>query len=1202
MTFSLDLVRDSVQADVSNFLGQIEERARLLADLPFDWPAGPALETIGVCCHGLAGTTSLVGIASMSSSARLLEHLAEVGKELVAELELMAARTRELGGLYLDGAQALRAMLAHELSGQGDAAGALSGRLNERIEVARAGDLRLPPPASSTAPRLATGPTAAADIPAELSTIFRDEARDAATTAQALLVALRAGPSPAAAEPLERLFHTLKGAAATVGLADLAERAKALQLRLATVADGDEPLGPALVAQVVRDASQWFAAAGVPAPELGPSGPEPRDVFRAEALRLLADLERQLERGERDGAGEVFHLLKGSALVVGEQALAARLAAAEHAVRTQPDRAEAELRAVRASFDAVEEAVDAPSTPAEAPAAPPIDPELWEAFDQECRELLDSIDRGLLELDQRGGAALAPLFRQYHTLKGALNTIGLAGLGAVVHDLEDEVAGAADGPGDRGRDRLLVAALLEGQRLLRRGLEQARRGRTELDRARLDARLRAVRAAAKAPASHGGESLDALATAGPDSVDSVDGLGSAGSATGATTGPTSEGSAAGYDPEGRRYVRVALDRLDALMNLAGELVLGRSRLVERTALLRAIQRDLRVGRQRLVDTVERFSAEHEFANLDGRRRPSEPAPAPTTGDAPMRVAEGGFSPLELDRYEDIHVLSRSLTELSSDFRDLDGELVRELTAFHEDADRLGSIVSVLQGEITRARMIAVETVFARLRLPIREAAERERKDVAVTTSGESVALDKAIADALFAPLLHLVRNAVGHGIESAEQRRQRGKPAAGTITLAARQEAGQIVIEVADDGRGLDRAALRARGVEAGLLAATVAADAPVIDELVFAAGISTTETVGAVSGRGIGGNVVRRTVERLGGSVRVQSSASGTRFTITLPMTLAITRAVVARVGDLQLAIPLSFAHRVREAADAELVSSAGIERLLDAGAYVPVTPLRALLEQGEGDARAYVVVRLGDESLALAVDAVLGQEEIVIKPLGSVLDGHSLFAGVTFRGSGDLALVLDVPGLVERGAARADDGRDADRERGERGPRQARPATEPPTLRPGSATDHPGSEPTGAPTTRAPVTGPATAANGPLRVLFVDDSISVRKVAERTLTELGVEVTVAVDGVDGLERLRASRFDLVFTDLEMPRMHGYDLMREIRYVPAYAALPVIVVSSRSGQKHQDQARSLGASDYVTKPFSPETLAAILRRWGRRG
>jgi chemosensory pili system protein ChpA (sensor histidine kinase/response regulator) len=207
--------------------------------------------------------------------------------------------------------------------------------------------------------------------------------------------------------------------------------------------------------------------------------------------------------------------------------------------------------------------------------------------------------------------------------------------------------------------------------------------------------------------------------------------------------------------------------------------------------------------------------------------------------------------------------------------------------------------------------------------------------------------------------------------------------------------------------------------------------------------------------------------------------------------------------------------------------------------------------------------------------VDAVLGQEELVVKSMGDLLNGHPLFAGVTIRGSGELVLIVDVPGLLEERGAKA---------------KERRPAAGRSEAAPAAAS---------APAPELPAVEPV--ASGPLRVLFIDDSLSVRKFAQMTLQGLGVEVTLAVDGVDGMTKLREGTFDLVFTDLEMPRMHGFELIRELRFLPAYQDLPIVVVTSRSGHKHQQQARTLGATEYLTKPFTAQSLDTVLKRWGRR-
>jgi chemosensory pili system protein ChpA (sensor histidine kinase/response regulator) len=666
----------------------------------------------------------------------------------------------------------------------------------------------------------------------------------------------------------------------------------------------------------------------------------------------------------------------------------------------------------------------------------------------------------------------------------------------------------------------------------------------------------------------------------------------------------SAGSDGGLAPEEveRRYIRVPTERLDALMNLAGELVVGRSRMLSRVAFMRSFELEMGRSRRRLVDSVERFRSQNEFGLIEDNRKRSRAAVPEVKKDTAKPQSWAGFGELELDRYDDVHILARSLTEIASDLNEMDARLFRELSSFGEDTDAFGGIVSGIQSEVTRARMVPLGNLFTRLQLPIRDAAERDKKEVRTVMKGEDVDLDKTIADALFAPMLHLVRNAVGHGIESASARAEKGKPREGTITLLARQEAGQIVLEVSDDGNGLDLGALHARGVAMGLLPPETQVNDPAVKELVFATGLSTTTTASAVSGRGVGCDVVKRAVERMNGDVRVETTAGkGTTFVVTLPLTLAITRAVLVRKGNRSLAIPMYFAERILETSDS-IVESAGKRRLKVDGNFVTVRGLEESFgEPPSSGGGPIILMRVGDQAVAVQVDAVVAEEEIVVKNLGQLLDGHPLIAGMTIRGAGELWLILDVPGVMEALA-----GDKVTRVQ----PRQSRAAhdfaegtAETPIVETAAA----GGTMEAVPAPEVPVrvlpfTPKTVAAPQParaVRILFVDDSLSVRKVAEQTLKELGADVTLAVDGLDALTKLREGEFDLVFSDLEMPRMHGYELIRELRYIPTFQTLPIVVVSSRSGQKHQDQARALGATGYITKPFTSDQLKQVIDEWG---
>jgi chemosensory pili system protein ChpA (sensor histidine kinase/response regulator) len=284
----------------------------------------------------------------------------------------------------------------------------------------------------------------------------------------------------------------------------------------------------------------------------------------------------------------------------------------------------------------------------------------------------------------------------------------------------------------------------------------------------------------------------------------------------------------------------------------------------------------------------------------------------------------------------------------------------------------------------------------------------------------------------------------------------------------------------------------------------------------------------------------------------------------------------MVVRANGRTSAVPLYFAERIIELEGADVATAASERRFRLGDTYLAVRRLVDHLGQASSgdDSGPVLVLRIGDQRLLLQVDAVLAQEEIVVKNMGDLLTGHPLFAGVTVRGDGDLVLILDIPALLDKATGRVREAQTVD------------------------ATDisevHTDAEAVPA----APVPAPVVqAAPQQVRVLFVDDSLSVRKVAEKTLTSLGVSVTLANDGVDALAKLRESKFDLVFTDLEMPRMHGYDLIRELRFLPAHKNLPIVVISSRSAQKHQDQARAFGANDYIGKPFTAQVLDATIKR-----
>lgn len=1274
-SFSIDDVRETLTTDLTRFLARIDATAEELVEATRPPRPDATFRVLEDAGHAIYGTTALVGATSLSGSARLLETLAQRGEEEFTKALEHAARAHEIAALIRAGGKEMSEMLEHELDRRSDDAQWIAMDWQQRAdallaipESARLQTVR-PPSKRPEAPEIELESEdlepaeegesftfhGQPEVEDELREVFQEEAREQLVALQGHLDALLADTQDLpAARHVERIFHTLKGAAATVGLVTVSAAAHSLQDRMQGVVERGEVITTDLLRTIVSDTRSLLASAGLPDVSLALRGDgsrlpvrsapaEVRRDFVQETKSIHAEVSGMLgaldDEDTRQTIARLFHRLKGSALVVGENAIAAEAQRLQLDVEGGTNRANVAQGLARLAIEAgiqLDSSTDLSETNAafqteareiceEASAAiadlegsgsvdrsvehlaklfhrlrgsalvasestiakiaeeleatcegsasvtveglkngvdriraalgisrgdervevPSHDPELWEAFSQECAELLDAVEQRALALEGLSDprASLQALMPVTHTLKGVVNTMGLGPTGRALHrveDLLDWLAEANPLPSIRDVASFLLHVVVE----VRRNLRQAKKGFVELSLSTIEAKIQAIRGGMREPSRSRDEASSE-----------------------ASTRDRSSGRE-------RAFVRVAIDRLDGLMNLAGELVVSRSRLLSRIGTLEAMHQELGRGSRRLIETVEKFCEEHEFARLDGAL-PSPQVFAAAVGEEGFHAAAGpandgfqDFGELELDRYEDIHILSRSLAELTNDLGEIHGQLSGGLSYLADDADAFGGLVSGIQSEVTRARMVPLEVLFTRLRLPVRDAAMRENKDVRVSTRGDDVHLDKTIADALFQPMLHLVRNAVAHGLRSR---------AAGNIELTARQELGQIILEVRDDGDGLDLERLREQGVAMGLLSADTPLGDPSVRDLVFVAGLSTETSARAVAGRGVGCDVVKRAIERLNGSIRVESErGKGTTFILRLPLTLAITKALLVSHGTQSFALPLYFAERILDAEEQQIVESAGQRRVLVDSVWSPVQRLSTLLglESSGEEHGPILVVRASDEQLMVQVDAVVGQEEIVVKSLGAILSGHPHFAGVTIRGTGQMVLILDVPSLLDS--------------RGEKRREAKSPAqqiSEP--VKPISV------EPVVHNTPKAP-------AQRRLRILFVDDSLSVRKVAEKSLASLGVDVTTAIDGIDALAKLRESTFDLVFTDLEMPRMHGFELIREIRFVKQYQDLPIVVVTSRSGQKHQEQAKSLGASEYLTKPFNAQGLAGAIERWGR--
>ena len=814
-----------------------------------------------------------------------------------------------------------------------------------------------------------------------------------------------------------------------------------------------------------------------------------------------------------------------------------------------------------------------------APAPPPLSPltvdlrrffaessEVLEYFLPEATEHLEAMTAALLavEAGARDEDTFATIFRAAHTLKGAAYTVGCAPLGDATHQIEDLLGAVREHrlPVTPAVTEAIFAGTTAIKRVLQNGpavtdeaaraLERATRALCALT-ASESLRERAVPpprdevpepVAAEAPALAFPMPMELPGFVRPEFLARLEALPRpAPRAASAPTGPS---------------IRVPVERLDTLMNLVGELMIARSRLERRLAQLDQVSELLLASRTRLGQVGRDFEFRRQAPTLPVREvGGARGAGRDEAGE--MRDSSELFAELEFDRYDDINILARSVTEMSADVAEVQSQHVALLRSIREDTVQIQRLTAALRKEITRARMVPIGRLFARVAQQVRESARATGKAVTLTVSGESAEVDSGIIEQIADPLLHLIQNAVAHGIESATERESRGKAASGHVTLSASQEGGFILVEVEDDGRGIDTELLRRHAVERGLLPAAEAATLPDREalNLIFVPGFSTASAVTQTAGRGVGLDVVRTNVSRLNGEIHVETEAGRmTRFVLKLPLTVAIADALMVRCGSETLAFPLTAVSAMRSVAPHEILTTGGRETVrVDDRAIDLVRLDRALglVASPPATRLPVVVMRGGGKPFGVAVDELLGKEEIVIKSLGVLLDGVGPFSGATISGEGRVILLLDAT-LLREAASRM------------------------PTALARESAD-----------------APLEVVDTRPTVMLVDDSVSIRKFVGQMLEKAGFRVVTAVDGHDALQQLVEQIVDVVVTDLEMPRLNGYALIEDLRRRPATREVPVIVMTTRAGEKHAALARRLGVRHYVTKPVDEQSFVRIV-------
>ncbi|MBS3800572.1 MAG: response regulator, partial [Thioalkalivibrio sp.] len=597
---------------------------------------------------------------------------------------------------------------------------------------------------------------------------------------------------------------------------------------------------------------------------------------------------------------------------------------------------------------------------------------------------------------------------------------------------------------------------------------------------------------------------------------------------------------------GRRIqdqVRMDAEVLDSLVNNAGELATFHRRFEQTVGRVEGQVEELERTIVRLRDQLRKLEIETEAQILFRVEKES--------GEEAL-----DFDPLEMDRYSGIQQLSRALAESVSDLDALKQEVSDELQSASGVLLQERRVGTDLQDQLMRQRMVRFARMVPRLRRVVRQVGDDLGKPVRVEFVGQGAELDRALLERLVTPLEHLLRNAIAHGIEDADERRRAHKPAEGRIEVSLEQSGSEVRLQVADDGKGIDADAVRRRAAEQGLIDARAELTDAHALQLILQSGFSTASEVSSVAGRGVGLDVVNSDVKQLGGTLETQSTpAKGTRFTMRLPFTLAISQALLVQVGEETFAVPMASVEGVVRARADEVQRHDEAPTYHYVGQDYSVRSLGDLMGIGT-QARVdqlpeypfpLLLVRADDQRVALRIDGLLGSQEVVVKSVGPVLSRIPGVAGATLQGDGSVMLILDLSMLVRFAAATA-----ALSEGGAMAEAEAVPAR---------------------------------------RIMVVDDSITIRKVTARLLTRYGYDVVTARDGLDAVALLEERRPELILLDIEMPRMDGFEFAAHVREHPEFGDIPIIMITSRSGAKHRERAERLGVNGYLGKPYLENDL-----------
>lgn len=966
------------------------------------------------------------------------------------------------------------------------------------------------------------------ELPAALYRLFLDEADQLLELLGAVHRTWQGTPgvvSPAQLLEAVRAAHTLGGSARLVGLSEVSAASAGLEDFL----------------QALSDRGQGAADSAVFADDMLPRVGEVLDRLRAALHQFAAGVEPARDPRLLEQSAALARTLP-SALAQAVPAPAATDTASREEV----------VVAISAGGDGVSEVVDGVIDEVVDEVVDEVDPELLGLFAAEADELLpqmgDALQRWTDRPDDREPSAA--LMRWLHTVKGSARMAGAMRLGQALHDMETRIEALAP---DASLDT--VRALIEelvGRHDRALALYESLRDAQPTPDQQVELTGNLAQPAPSPDAQAEGDgAADLNASHLTPGVPPVDAAASALAST-ATLGLTPMGPMpAGDLPAASRVlVRVRADLLDRLVNEAGEVSIARARLDNELTGIRQSMGELaeNVARLRMQLREIELAADSQIQARHAR--------------APEGEAQ--FDPLEFDRYTRFQELTRMLAESVNDVATVHQNALRGLDDAARDLALQMQVTRELQQDLMRIRMVRFGSVADRLHRVVRQASGELGRQARLVLEGADTEVDRGVLERMMGPLEHMLRNALAHGIEMPEDRLAAGKPATGVVTLEVRQEGHGVIMTVTDDGRGLDVSRIRAGAIERGLIGADAALADRELAQLIFMPGFTTATQVSTLAGRGVGLDVVRAEVAAMGGRIELDGApGQGTRFTVHLPVSLAVTQVVVLTVGHTRIAVPGNLVEQIMPLRPDALAHAYERHAVTLRDEAVPLYFLGSLLELPDAAPMAQrqspvVLLRSGSQSIALHVDHVAPSQEVVVKHVGPQLARLTGMAGATVLGNGDIVLILDPVQIAASSR-----------------------------VKPAGLGD--------------------TASFAPTRIdvaptiMVVDDSVTVRKVTQRLLNREGYQVVLARDGIDALGQLQDTVPDAMLLDIEMPRMDGFELATQLRADPRWQGVPVVMISSRTADKHREQAQALGVTAFLGKPYDESELLELLRTFTRR-